>query len=40
MLIYAIHGPIAMADRSIDGDQGVTDQSLMSSDQKQSFPFF
>jgi hypothetical protein len=40
IFIYAIHGPIAMADQSIDSDQGVTDQSLMSSDQKQSFSFF
>jgi hypothetical protein len=29
-----------MADQSIESDQCVTEQSLMSSDQKQSFSFF
>jgi hypothetical protein len=35
--LYVTHWPIAMADQSIDSVQCVTDQSLMSFDQKQSF---
>jgi hypothetical protein len=40
IFIYAIHGLSAMADQWKDSDPCVTDQSLMSSDQKQSFSFF
>jgi hypothetical protein len=39
IFICAIHGPSAMADQLLDSDPCVTDQSLMSSDQKQSFSF-
>jgi hypothetical protein len=40
IFIYAIHGLSAMAGQWKDSDPCVTDQSLMSSDQKQSFSFF